>query len=76
MLARAGDVVIPKLDFREPLAVEVEHFADCIRTGATPLTDVVNGRRVVRILEAADRSLASGRAESVSPTQVAVSGSA
>ncbi|HET6865329.1 MAG TPA: Gfo/Idh/MocA family oxidoreductase [Solirubrobacteraceae bacterium] len=76
MLARAGDVVIPKLDFREPLAVEIEHFADCIRTGATPITDVVNGRRVVRILEAADRSLASGRTESIMPTQVPAAGSA
>jgi predicted dehydrogenase len=72
MLARAGDVLIPKLDFREPLAVEIEHFADCISTGATPLTDVRNGQRVVRILEAADRSLASGRAEPISAAGAAV----
>jgi predicted dehydrogenase len=73
MLARAGDVVIPKVEFREPLALEIEHFAECITTGATPLTNAVSGKRVVRILEAADRSLASGRDEAIAPAEVAAS---
>ncbi|MEJ7790010.1 MAG: Gfo/Idh/MocA family oxidoreductase [Thermoleophilaceae bacterium] len=60
MLARAGDVLIPKIEMREPLAVQTEHFAECIREGLTPLTGPANGRRTVAILEAAQRSLASG----------------
>ena len=59
LLLRAGDVLIPKLDFVEPLKLECQHFVDCIRTGETPLTDGRNGLRVVRALEAADRSMAA-----------------
>jgi predicted dehydrogenase len=62
MLARAGDVVIPKVHFREPLAREVAEFADSIRSRRAPRTDGRNGRRVVSILEAAQRSLAEGGA--------------
>lgn len=66
MLARAGDIVIPKLDFREPLAVQTEHFAECVSSGARPLSDARSGRRVVAILEAGQRSLAAdGTAEPV-----------
>jgi predicted dehydrogenase len=53
---RAGDAYIPRVEAREPLRVEVEHFVECIRTGATPLTDGVHATQVVSILEAADRS--------------------
>lgn len=68
MIARAGDIVIPKIDFREPLAAQVEHFGRCAQDGATPRTDVVSGRRVVAVLEAAQRSLRNGgRQEAVSP---------
>jgi predicted dehydrogenase len=62
MLARAGDVVIPQIDFREPLAAEIEHFAECVRTGAQPRSDVVRGTWVVAVLEAAQRSLEAGGA--------------
>src|SRR5215216_146306 len=62
MLARAGDVVIPKVHFKEPLAREIAEFADSIRSGRTPRTDGHNGRRVVSILEAAQRSLEAGGA--------------
>ena len=62
MLARAGDVVIPKVHFKEPLAREVAEFADSIRSGRLPRTDGHNGRRVVSILEAAQRSLEAGGA--------------
>lgn len=66
MLARAGDILVPKVDFREPLAVEVEHFLECISTGAAPLADGVSGRRVVAVLEAAQRSLDNdGGAETI-----------
>jgi predicted dehydrogenase len=57
LLLRAGDVLIPKVDFTEPLKLECQHFVDCIRTGATPLADGRQGLMVVRALEAAQRSL-------------------
>jgi predicted dehydrogenase len=62
MLARAGDILVPKVDFREPLSIEIEHFAQCIADGQAPLTDGANGRRVVAVLEAAQRSLDNGGA--------------
>jgi predicted dehydrogenase len=57
LLLRAGDIVIPKLDFVEPLKLECQHFIECIETGATPLTDGYDGLRVVQMLEAAQHSL-------------------
>lgn len=57
LLVRAGDILIPKLDFVEPLRLECQHFVDCIRTGQKPLTDGYDGLRVVEVLEAAQRSL-------------------
>ena len=55
---RVGDIHIPKIDMVEPLKVECRHFLDCILKGAKPLTDGECGLEVVRVLEAADRSLA------------------
>jgi predicted dehydrogenase len=55
---RAGDIVIPKLGFPEPLQVECRHFLDCIGHDTQPRTDGPNGLRVVAVLEAAQRSLA------------------
>ncbi len=50
---RSGDILIPRIDFREPLKVEIDHFFDCI-TGATPcLTGPAHAREVIRILSAA-----------------------
>ena len=66
MLARAGDVLIPKIEFTEPLRAQVSHFADCIRTGAAPRSGGESGARVVAVLEAAQRSLdGDGQAERV-----------
>ena len=48
---RSGDVVLPKIEANEPLAVEVGHFIDCIKNGARCLTDAAHAERVVRILE-------------------------
>jgi len=57
---RSGDVLSPRLDSFEPLAQMLGHFADCIEGGETPISGGDQGLRVVRILEAADRSLAHG----------------
>jgi len=61
LLLRAGDVVIPKIDFVEPLKLELQHFATCIQTGEPCLTDGRAGLRVVEILEAAEKSLSQSR---------------
>jgi UDP-2-acetamido-3-amino-2,3-dideoxy-glucuronate N-acetyltransferase len=42
---------------KEPLRLECEHFLDCMATGQTPLTDGKEGLRVLRILNASQRSL-------------------
>jgi predicted dehydrogenase len=57
---RAGDVLIPKIDFVEPLKRECSHFVESVLSGKRPLTDGHNGLKVVRILEAATRSLQGG----------------
>jgi predicted dehydrogenase len=62
LLLRAGDVLIPKIDFVEPLRVECQHFVDCIQSGETPRTDGVSGLHVVRALEAAQASMDAGGA--------------
>ena len=57
---RAGDLLIPKINFTEPLKRECSHFVDCVRENRRPLTDGESGLRVVRILEAATKSLRQG----------------
>lgn len=57
---RVGDLVIPTLQFSEPLQIECRHFLDCIQEGRRPLTDGWNGLKVVKVLEAAERSLKQG----------------
>lgn len=54
---RVGDLVIPTIHFSEPLQSECRHFIDCIQNEMRPLTDGLNGLRVVRVLEAAEQSL-------------------
>ncbi|HOF89874.1 MAG TPA: Gfo/Idh/MocA family oxidoreductase [Armatimonadota bacterium] len=57
---RHGDVLIPHVNAGEPLQTECQHFIDAIRTHTPPRSDGRDGLRVVRILEAADRSLKQG----------------
>jgi predicted dehydrogenase len=57
---RMGDVYAPQLDRTEGLRRVCEHFAECIDTGQRPLTDGEAGLRVVRVLDAAQRSLEAG----------------
>jgi predicted dehydrogenase len=59
---RTGDLVVPALPFAEPLQLECQHFVDCVRGGTRPLSDAASGLRVVRVLEAAERSLQQGGA--------------
>jgi predicted dehydrogenase len=54
---RTGDIWSPHIEPTEALQNVVRHFADCVSTGKKPLTDGAAGLRVVRILEAAQRSI-------------------
>jgi predicted dehydrogenase len=56
-IARSGDIFCPRISNAEPLRIECEHFLDCIRTGTSPRSDGHSGLRVVRVLEALQRSL-------------------
>src|SRR5579863_10121637 len=54
---RSGDMWAPQLEQLEALRVELDYFADCILQNKTPFNDGQAGLRVVRMLEAADRSI-------------------
>src|SRR5580704_7232320 len=54
---RTGDAWSPHIEPGEALQAAVTHFAECIREGTTPLSDGELGLRVVRLLEAATRSI-------------------
>jgi predicted dehydrogenase len=51
---RSGDVLMPKIEFKEPLKVELDHFIDCIQNGTKCLTGVDHARKVVEILATAN----------------------
>ncbi len=55
-----GDIVTPYIRMEEPLRVECTHFLECVREHRQPLTDGWNGLNVVRVIEAAQRSLEKG----------------
>jgi len=57
LLLRDGDIHIPKVDTTEPLKKEALHFLECIKERKKPLTDGEDGLKVVKILEAAQKSL-------------------
>jgi predicted dehydrogenase len=57
---RHGQVTIPYITWQEPLRLECEHFIECVRTGADPRTDGMQGLAVVSVLEAATASLQHG----------------
>lgn len=57
---RTGDIVIPAVPGDEPLLLECRHFVDAVREGRPVRTDGASGLRVVRVLEAGQRSLDRG----------------
>ena len=57
---RTGDVVSPRLDKTEALAAEMDHFVNVVRGAEPPISDGAFGLEVVRIIDAAQRSLANG----------------
>jgi predicted dehydrogenase len=62
---RSGDMWAPQVEQVEALKAETAYFLKCIEENSKPLNDGEAGLRVVRILEAADRSVRS-RGEAIS----------
>jgi len=62
---RDGDIILPKIPLNEPLKEELQHFLDCVKTRQQPLTDGWSGYDVVCTLDAAQRSLKSGKKEMI-----------
>jgi predicted dehydrogenase len=60
---RDSAMYVPSLPMVEPLAVELQHFLDCVDAGKRPHTDGWNGVRVVAVLEAAVASWRAGGVE-------------
>jgi predicted dehydrogenase len=54
---RDGDIVSPHIEPVEPLKNQCRHFLECVRTGRRPISGGVEGRDVVRVLEAVNRSI-------------------
>jgi len=59
---RSGDVLSPKIDSVEPLAMQCADFVLSIRTGRKPRSSGEFGLQVVRVIEAAQASLKRGGA--------------
>ncbi|MBN2562057.1 MAG: Gfo/Idh/MocA family oxidoreductase [Phycisphaerae bacterium] len=65
LLAREGDVMVPRIPNKEPLAAQAQAFAEILAAGKKDFTrgSARQGAEVVDVLETAQRSLASGGAE-------------
>jgi UDP-2-acetamido-3-amino-2,3-dideoxy-glucuronate N-acetyltransferase len=53
-----GEVI--SLEDREPLRAECEHFLGCLRSRTSPVSDGMEGLRVLRVLDACQRALHNG----------------
>jgi predicted dehydrogenase len=50
---RSGDLLMPHVNFTEPLRSEAQTFVECMRNGEKPITGIPHARNVVAILEQA-----------------------
>lgn len=57
IMHRVGDIHIPRIEFKEPLRIELSHFLECINNNSTPLTDGANGLATVKVLNTAQQQL-------------------
>lgn len=57
---RSGDVHIPRLEATEALKAEAQYFVECVEQNVEPFNNGQAGLQVVRLLEAADKSLKDG----------------
>ena len=54
---RSGDMWAPRIEQNEALAAETNYFVECVSNSQRPFNDGLAGLRIVRLLEAADKSL-------------------
>lgn len=54
---RFGDITVPYIKMGEPLQIECRHFLECVTERRQPVSDGRDGLRVVKVLEAAERSM-------------------
>jgi predicted dehydrogenase len=57
---RYGDIVSPHINFQEPLMLEDRNFIDCALGRAEVVDSGASGVAVIAVLDAIDRSIASG----------------
>ncbi len=64
---RTGDIISPRLDVAEPIYREMEDFCASLRGASATRSSAQLGLQVVEIIEAIDRSIASGRSVDTLP---------
>ncbi|RII27113.1 MAG: oxidoreductase [Geobacter sp.] len=57
---RSGDMWAPRVDQTEALKEEAAYFIDCISNDKKPFNDGYSGLRVIKMLEATERSIKKG----------------
>jgi predicted dehydrogenase len=62
LLAREGDITIPKVRLEEPLKTQNRFFLKCVEEGKLPMNDGPFAIEVVKVLEAIEKSLRAGGA--------------
>ena len=60
-IENAKETVQPRLAWREPLKLEIQHFANCVLKREKPIITGVDGLKALRIAEAALKSSVTGR---------------
>jgi len=57
LIYRTGDVIIPRVEPQEPLRLELEDFANSIRTGKEPRSNLALGLEIVAAVELIEASM-------------------
>ena len=60
-IENAKQTVQPRIAWREPLKLELQHFANCVLKKEKPLITGIDGLKALRIAESALKSSATGR---------------
>jgi UDP-2-acetamido-3-amino-2,3-dideoxy-glucuronate N-acetyltransferase len=55
-----AEAEIVELEKREPLRAECQHFLDCVEFRTAPVSDGLEGLRVLKVLDACQRALTNG----------------
>ncbi|MCM8775512.1 MAG: Gfo/Idh/MocA family oxidoreductase [Candidatus Omnitrophica bacterium] len=58
LLAKEGNITIPKLNLHEPLKAQAVHFLECVQSRKEPTSDGKTGLDVIRVIDAIQKSLA------------------